>query len=307
VLSVRRAFVLLGFSLCACARIPAPGEPSARALFRDLERQVTVAAAAGWGVDRLEVEDSLPNALDSSCRVDPLARRLLRRWLDDRIAALGGPVEVAYRARGKDLARVDELLVVSRVRLVLIRAEALTADCPFWLEPEQPFRGRQISERRWQLTFGGGGKGIIVHQGGDLDVSFGGAGRALFGRTFGDGHGVYAGLELGGNATFPKDSSGTRTQLAIGADLVAPVMYRYALTNAFFELEAGWIGHATDRDWGAIDHGVHLGGAIGARALRTRFVFPGVAFGMSWERIFVAGGDLTMIKLGARVAFDLDL
>jgi len=307
VVGVRRAFVLFGFGLCACTRLPAPGEPSARALFRDLERQVTVAAATGWGIDRLEVEATLPGALDSSCRVDPLARRLLRGWLDDRIAALGGPVEVAYRARGKDLARVDELLVMSRVRLVLAHAEEAAADCPFWLEPEQPFRGRQISEQRWQLTFGGGGKGIIIHQGDRLDGSFGGAGRVLLGRTFGDGDGVYAGVELGGNATFPKDSSGTRTQLAIGADLVAPVMYRYALTNAFFELEAGWLGHATERDWGAIDHGVHLGVAIGARALRTRFVFPGAAFGVSWERIFVAGADLTTIKLGVRVAFDLDL
>ena len=44
---MRRAIVLLGFGLCACARFPAPSEPSARALFRDLERQVTVAAADG--------------------------------------------------------------------------------------------------------------------------------------------------------------------------------------------------------------------------------------------------------------------
>ncbi|HEX2686670.1 MAG TPA: hypothetical protein VHN14_08630, partial [Kofleriaceae bacterium] len=245
--------------------------------------------------------------LDSSCRVDPLARSLLHRWLDERIAALGGPVEVAYRARGKDLARVDELLVVSRVRLVLARAEELAVDCPFWLEPEHPFRGRQISEQRWQLTFGGGGKAIIIHQGDRFDGSFGGAGRVLLGRTFGDGSGVYAGVELGANATFPKDLSGMRTQLAIGSDLVAPVMYRHALTNAFFEFEAGWLGHATERDGGAIDHGIHLGGAIGVRGLRARFVFPGLAFGVSWERAFVAGADLTTIKLGARVAFDLDL
>lgn len=304
---MRRAFLLFGFGLCACARLPAPDEPSARALFRDLEREVTVAAATGWGVDRLEVETTLPSALDSSCRVDPVARRLLRGWLDERIAALGGPVEVAYRARGKDLDAVDDLLVVSRVRLVLARAEEAAADCPFWLEPEHPFRGRQISQERWQLTFGGGGKAIIIHQGDRLDGSFGGAGRLLFGRTFGDGKGVYAGAELGANATFPKDPTGMRTQLAIGADLVAPVMFRYTLTNAFFEFEAGWLGHATERDWGEIDQGVHLGVAIGARALRTRFVFPGAAFGVSWERLFVAGADLTTVKLGARVAFDLDL
>ena len=36
-------------------------------------------------------------------------------------------------------------------------------------------------------------------------------------------------------------------------------------------------------------------------------VFPGVAFGMSYERIFVDGEDVRMIKIGARVALDLDL
>jgi hypothetical protein len=93
----------------------------------------------------------------------------------------------------------------------------------------------------------------------------------------------------------------------IGADLVAPIVYRRTLTNAYFELEAGWYGHSTEADWGDLDHGVHLGLAFGARALRTRFVFPGAALGVSWERSFVAGDDVTTLKLGARVAFDLDL
>jgi hypothetical protein len=304
---VHRAFAVVLLAVAACARRPAPVEPSARALFRDLERQVTVAAATGWGVDRLEVEATLDNALDASCRVDPVTRRLLRRWLDDRIVALGGPVEVAYRARGKDLSRVDELLMVSRIRLVLARAEEVAADCPFWLEPEQPFRGRQISDERWQLTFGGGGKGIVIRQGDRIDGSFGGAGRVLLGRTFAEAHGVYAGVESGGNATFPKDPSGVRTSLAIGVDLVVPVMYRYTLTSSYVEAEAGWLGHATERDWSALDQGIHIGASIGARALRTRFVFPGVAFGVSWERTFLPGDDLTTLKIGLRVAFDLDL
>jgi hypothetical protein len=52
---------------------------------------------------------------------------------------------------------------------------------------------------------------------------------------------------------------------------------------------------------------MHVGMAIGGRALRQRFLFPGVAFGMSYERTFVDGVDLRMFKVGARVALDLDL
>jgi hypothetical protein len=297
----------LALALGACGRSPAPRDPTTRALFRDLERQVTVAATTGWGVDRLEIEAMLDSTLDSVCRVEPLARRSLAAWIDAEIARRGGPVEQAWRQRGKDLARVEDLLVLTRVSRLLARAEELAGDCPFWLEPVEPFHGRQISEQRFVLSFGGGGKGIAVRQGDHVDLSAGGAGRFLLGRAFSDGHTLFAGLELGGSASFPKDETGERGGLVLGADLVAPLVYRRTLTNAYFELEAGWLGRSSEDDFSAIDHGVHVGAAIGARALRTRFLFPGAAFGISWERTFQGGEDVTLLKVGARVAFDLDL
>ncbi|MEJ7599258.1 MAG: hypothetical protein WKG01_15235 [Kofleriaceae bacterium] len=300
-------YQILLLILVGCTQRPAPVEPSARVLFRDLERQVTVNAATGWGIDRLEVDGIIEGALDSVCRVEPLVRRALATWIDAEIQRLGGPVDIAWRKRGKQLSAVEDLLVMTRVRLVLGRAEELANDCPFWLEPETPFRGRQISERKFQLTFGGGGKGIVVRQGDRVDFSAGGAGRLMIGRTFRGGHGLFIGAELGGSAAFPKDEAGDRTSLVIGADLVLPVVYRHTLTNAYVELEAGYLGHATEQDWAETDHGIHLGVALGARALRTRFLFPGFAFGISWERTFVAGEDLTSLKLGGRVTFDLDL
>jgi hypothetical protein len=294
--------------LAACGRRPPPHEPSERALFRDLERQVTVQATTGWKIDRLEIEDMLETALDSMCRVDPLVRRGLVAWLDAEIARLGGPVEAAWKQRGKKLSKVDDLLVLTRVKALLARAEEMAGDCPFWLEPQRPFRGRQISEHKFQLTFGGGGKGIAIQQGDKVDASAGGAGRILLGRMFHDGHGLYTGFELGGSAAFPKDAMGERTSLELAADFVAPIVYRRTFTNSYVEWEAGWLGRSTERDWGNFDHGVHVGFAVGARALRTRFVFPGAAFGMSWERLFLADQpDVIMLKVGARVALDLDL
>ncbi|MCW5807918.1 MAG: hypothetical protein KIT31_36535 [Deltaproteobacteria bacterium] len=304
--AVAAAVVAAGALTSAC-RTAAPGDPTMRALFRDLERQVTVAAATGWGADRLEIDAQLEAALDSTCRVDPLARRLLRRWLDDRIALAGGPVEQAYRARGKNLDRVEGLLVLTRVRMLLDRAEEHALDCPFWLEPEHDFRGRQVSQHRFILTFGGGGKAIAVAQGDQTNLSFGGAGRLLVGRMFRDGDGLFTGVELGGNAVFARAGADGERSLELGADLVVPLVYRRAMTNTYVELAAGYLGHTSEANFGAFDHGIHLGLGVGARALRTRFLFPGAAFGISWERTFVAGDDLTSIKVGFRVAFDLHL
>jgi hypothetical protein len=297
----------IAVSLAACSRTPAPVEPTERALYRDLERQVTLAETTGWGVDRLEVEAMLETALDSVCRVDVLGRRALRDWLDAEINRRGGPVEKAWRERGKKLSKVSELLVMHRVRLLLARADELSIDCPFWLEPVSPFAGRQISEHRWQLSFGGGGKASAIQQGDHQDLSFGGAGRLLFGRMFSHGDGLFIGAELGASAQFPKNAMGDRTSVEIGVDLVTPIVYRRTLLNAYWEVEAGWLGHATEKDWTALDHGIHVGFAVGGRALRQRFLFPGAALGLSWERLFVPGDDVITVKLGARVAFDWDL
>ena len=298
---------LFAIALVACAHGPRPADPSAAALYRDLERIVTVSATTGWGVDRVEIESVLKGSLDSVCRVEPLARRVLREWIDGELVRLGAPVEVAYNERGRKLSKVEDLLVLTRVSKLLRRAEEVANECPFWIEPDEPFRGRQISDGRWQISFGGGGKGIFVSQGERDDIKAGGAGRLLLGRTFASGNGLYSGIEIGASAAFPKDETGERTSLVIGVDLVVPLVYRHTLTNAYFEFEGGWLGHSTESDWGDFDHGVHVGLAVGARALRTRFLFPGAALGISYERTFLDGDDVRTIKVGARVAFDLDL
>lgn len=304
-----RAVLIAALALsAACGARHLPPDRSAAALYRDLERQVTVAAAKGWDVDRLEIDDLLPGALDSACRVDPLARRALRDWLDEQLRARGGPVAEAWRQRGRKLSRVSELLVLHRVRLALVAADDTAAmDCPFWVEVEEPFRGRQISDDRWHLTVGGGGKGMVVHQEGHTDFSAGGAGRLLFGRSFGARAALYAGVEVGATASFPKDELGMRGALELGIDVVTPLVYRHTLTNAYVEGEVGWLGRTTEEDLERLDHGLHVGASVGGRALRTRFFFPGAALSLSWERTFVDGADLTTVKIGARVAFDIDL
>ncbi len=291
----------------ACVRHVPPTRPAA-SLYRDLERIVTVAEAAGWHIDRLEVDALLSAALESTCRVSPGERDALVGWLDRSIAAAGGPVERAYATRGRSLKRVADLLTLTRIRLLLARAiAAAPADCPFWMEPSGQFAGRQISDDRWQVSGGGGGKGIVARKGGQSDIRFGGAGRLLLGRAFGSRSALYSGVELGGSGAFPRDEGGERGALVIGYDLVIPLVYRYTLVSSYWELEGGWLGTGTEEDTD-IEHGMHVGAAFGARALRTRFFFPGAAIGASWERTFPeAGAAQYTFKIGLRAAFDVDL
>jgi len=303
-----RAAVVLTLLLAGCARtLPAQQTPAT--LYRDLERLVTVTEATGWYVDRLELEGLLPATLDSICRAPEVDRQLLLAWLDAEIVRRGGPVADAWRTRGKKMRRVGDLLTLTRIRMTLAHAiEAAPADCPFWLEPEPGYRGRQISDDRWQMSLGGGGKGMLVRQAGETDLRFGGAGRLLFGRSFGSRSALFTGIELGGNGSFPRNPDGTRGNLVIGVDSVVPLVYRHSFVNSFGELSAGWLASLTEQDPGDVEHGIHIGVAFGARATRVRWFFPGAALGLSYERI-ITGSDppLTLIKLGVRGSLDFNL
>jgi hypothetical protein len=291
-----------------CAR-PLPKNPSASALYRDMERLVTVREAAGWEVDRLEIDQILSATLMSACQVDPTQRLALRDWVDQRITALGGPVELAYQRR-RSLGGIEELLTLERIRLLLERTIAVAdADCPFWLQPRTAFQDRQISDGRWQVSLSGGGRANLVLSQGRADLEFGGASRALIGRVFDNSLGLYTGLEVGGGASVPKNADGMRSSLILGVDVVAPVMARYYWVNTFADFEIGYMGHATEENWRDVDHGIHVGVYVAGRAMRVRWFFPGGGFGASYERTFPTGGDepLHLIKVGFRGSLDFDL
>ncbi|MBA3539714.1 MAG: hypothetical protein H0T79_08785, partial [Deltaproteobacteria bacterium] len=56
---------LAAIAAAGCARLPAPADPTARVLFRDLEREVTVTATTGWSSDKLEIDGMVKSTLDS--------------------------------------------------------------------------------------------------------------------------------------------------------------------------------------------------------------------------------------------------
>lgn len=299
------AFLLL-FGACAAPRGPA--SPPAGIMVRDLQRLVDVRAARGWQIDRVEQDSLLPDALESVCRTPPDARTEALAWLDAEVIRLGGPVDVAYRARGRRMDAIEELLEWSRVRDLAVRAlHAAPADCPFWAEASPGFRGRQIADDRWQLHIEGGGKGILLYTADKEDVAGGGAGRLLLGRTFGARWELVGGLELGGSAWLPKDEMGNRSGPAFAMDTVVPVGVRWRRTNSYLEATTGLLMRTREQDLESTP-GWHVGFAIGARSVRSQWLIPGLAFGMSVEHTLPNHEDaITLVKLGLRVTFDVDL
>lgn len=290
---------------CAEALPPAGSE---RALYGDLQRMVRWRQTQGWEVDRLAVQALESDALDSACRTPAPARDALLAWLDAQIARSGGDVEEAWRRAGKDLGAVRGLLELTRIRMVLARAiGSAPADCPFWIEAEEPFRGRQIADDRFQLVVEGGGKGIFLRQSGDLDLSAGGAGRVLLGRTFGRHLQLLTGVEVGGGAELRKDLAGERG-VVFAVDLVAPAVVRWRFVSSYLELEGGYLAHWTERE-DDFTPGLHVGAAFGAKALRQRWFVPGLAIGVAYERTFPRDQRpaLEMLKIGLRVTLDFDL
>jgi hypothetical protein len=304
-----RASALLLLAAAACSQA-LPPQPAASALYRDLQRMVRVRQTApGWRIDRLALEGLEEDALDSTCRATPEARAAVLAWIDVEIAKRGGAVDEAWRREGKELDRVGTLLELTRIRMLLARAaDSAPRDCPFWIEPGEGFRGRQISDDRWRIVIEGGGKGILLRSGGATELSAGGAGRALVGRSFGTRLDLMTGVELGLSAAFPRDAGGERGGLVLALDYVVPVVVRWRSVNTYIEAEAGWLGRDTEGQRGVVS-GLHVGLGVGFKALRTRWFIPGVAYGMFYERTLPGDGSppLHLIKAGLRVTLDFDL
>ncbi len=99
----------------------------------------------------------IASTLLTVCRVPPATRARVLAWYEQRIVALGGPVEAAF-AREKDLSAIKPLLFVTRVRDLLVEANKRALhECPFWLTPDPNFHGIQNDRHRWNLNVETGG------------------------------------------------------------------------------------------------------------------------------------------------------
>jgi hypothetical protein len=296
-----------------------PDTPVERALVRDMVRVVDVKSQVGWLVDELEMDAALTNALKSTCQVPEASVARSLAWVDRTIAAEGGDVAAVWRQRGRDLGEVDELLMWTRVRLLLARSAewAREGRCPFWLEPSASFSGVHHSANRWVLSLEGGGRFIEEFALGEVRYGGGGSGRLLVGRAFTDTWTVSLGGEFGGDARFTNLQIGQVQELPqLVAFIATPVVLRYDFgTSTYAELETGalfYIDRATaDQFSGTVSAnsqlGIRAGVAVGASYLRIQQgIMPKFTFAFTFEHIPAAtmGHAITQIGVGARTGFD---
>jgi hypothetical protein len=285
---------------------------------RDAQRIVEFRSSVGWVVDDTEIQQAMPDVMMSACQTPDADRAEALAWLDDQIAARGGDVATAWRARGKDLGKVDDLLALTRVRLLLGRADEWVRQgrCPFWLEPSNGFAGVQTHERRWVLTLEAGGRGVAAFALGQVRWGAGGSGRVLVGRGFGEEWTLSLGPEVGGDASFTTLELGQLNQFPeLAAFMALPVVakWRFGLA-AHLEAEAGpisYVDRATAGTTGVSAHyhtGLRTGVAVGGTFLRLgRGVVPTFAFTMTVDWIPAVGNTpaLTQIGFGLRTGIEL--
>jgi hypothetical protein len=307
---VRLASIVALAVVCSCATaLPEP--PVQRALVRDAARIVDVRQKVGWLIDDTEVEAALPDVLPSACRVGEADRAASLAWLDAEVARRGGSPVDAWRAAGKDLDKIDELLLYSRARLVLARADerVRAGKCPFWIEEVPNFDGTQTLARRWLLGAEAGGRFIAGYENGVLGYGAGGGGRVLVGYGIDERHSLFVGLEVGGGARFTSVPIGERATipdfLAIAA---VPVIGRRSISlSGFIEAEIGAIAYFNQVE-GIVEPGVRAGVGIGGTYLRLkRGILPRFTFGFLLDHApgWNDGVTITQLSAGLRAGFDL--
>jgi hypothetical protein len=280
----------------------------AAAALDDLERIVESTAATGWRVDRYELEAMMPDALASLCSIPEPDRAALGAAVHARLAALGGPVEEAYRRAGGDLDAVEELLFATRVALLVDEAAARAPrECPFWVLPSPNFRGLQSNTERLTLNLEGGGLLLLHHARDPRGLSFGGggSGRLLLGYGLDARWTVLGGTEFGGGALFKPQ--GKTTHLPLQFVAAAPLVLRHHLLTWHHDVEIAPLAFFTEEK-GAVSYGARVGAVLGVSGLRVRNVLPWVGVGVAYE-IYAKNevrSWMSQIKGGARIGLDWD-
>lgn len=257
-------------------------------LLADVERIVAVEQSLGWFVDRQAYDEVLPALLQSVCRADPLARIEARNALERR-AHTEGDARTLFEEAGRKLNRkVKEALFVERQLGALKHAiDAAPADCPFYVDIEPEFHGRQTDRNRFSLSFETGGMLQLRKTEGAWTIGGGGTGRLLPGWGFDGDVTLLGGIEFGGGAMIRPNVQ--PTQLAINYFPALPVVVRFRSVSWHYDAEVAPVAlfQADDQDF---SYGVRFGSAIGVAALKTRGFLPWAGVAVAYEHYFESGG-----------------
>lgn len=299
----RAALVILLYALPLAAQEEL--DPAAEGLLLDTARIIGAQETSGWFLDEEALKEVHPTMMESVCRTPEAARQEALATLRARQARLGDPRQVFERA-GRELTEdVERALRAARELSALERALAAADECPFWIEPELDFRGRQTDADRFTLSLETGGLVQIRQTDGTLTLGGGGYARLLPGYGFGGEITVLTGAEFGGGAMLrPRTSP---TEFVINYFPAIPVVVRFHDGSWHYDAEVGAVG-LFQADDSSLSLGTRIGGAIGVKALRTRGVLPWAGLAVAYEHYFPSGGRPTahFLRGGLRVGLMWD-
>ena len=192
----------------ACSVLPKP--PPQRALYSDLRQIVDTRQRVGWVIDRAEIDDAIPNALQSVCAVEEEQRLDLLDWFDKRITAAGGPSQAAYQRTGS-LTGLAEVMTLERMRALLEAADERAAqDCPFWMKPDPNFAGVQGDAHKFVMIAESMGRLSLLVAPDEVLVGAGGALRVIPAYGVTDRVTLGMGVEVGGFGSLSQSGEGQR-------------------------------------------------------------------------------------------------
>ena len=283
----------LTFANHASAQAP-PVEPSdatrdaARGLIADMERIVAAQESGSWFVDEGAYREMYEDLMESACRATPDARQLARAELVRRSQAAGDPRALYEREGRRRTSLVDDALIAERQLRALDHAlKGVDRDCPFWVEPDPEFLGRQTDRNRFTLSIETGGMAQLRQTAGTWTLGGGGTARLLPGYGFGGSISILGGIEFGGGAMLRPNTE--PTEFVINYFPAIPLVLRVhdVAWHYDFELAPVALFQADDGDF---SFGGRMGFALGVFALRTRGVLPWVGAAVAYEHYLESGG-----------------
>ena len=289
--------------------VPSEAGASARdqadALVLDIDRIVAVESQKGWQIDRLELEETLPQALQSVCRCTKESRQRALQIAKKRFEDAGGDVPSALSAAGGDPGEIEPLLDAQRAVLILDYAlSKADADCPLWLKPQEGFLGRQTNRERFSLYFEGGGLLTLRTNAEETRYGGGGSSRVLLGYRSGS-LGWLVGGELGGAGLVEPDEASDQVRFHMFSAVPIAARLHGVLWHMGLEVAPVW-SLPVSRDPARIGGRVAL--LVGYTPLRRGAWLPGIGFAVAYEHS-PAYDDLAtehIIRAGFRAAFSWD-
>jgi hypothetical protein len=287
--------------LCAgCA--PLPATLPERGLYVDLRKTVELRESDDWVIDRMEIEELAPSMARSVCQVEWDARERLLGFIEERIAAEGGPAELVYRREGS-LRGVRENLRLERMHALLEHIHGLAeVDCPFWLEADPEFAGVQADEGRVVLFIETLGGVRVTFEDDEVSLGGGGGARLLLGGGIGPRFTLAFGVEGGGAGSFTENDAGTRDITATFA-MGAAALLRLHMGSRVLDLDVAAVTRFLDGE--VQEPGMRVGLGYGLTTLRLSNLMPYAVVWVGYERQPFGSGGHT-VWIGTRVGFDWD-